>query len=195
MSRGFTLCVASPRTRVSSKRHVGNVILYLDLVDRERSTVKGLKNRTPTMCFGVQAGINYGIPEFVPMTSFKDSNSSNYILMCLPFICGLEKCFENAFLQAKFIELKNQAERVTVETGMPLSSDDALIFKVVGGINEDHVYGFCSDTRGITTESYGTSTSLMPYISFSVVHDRCCERDKRWMNSMQSAQDTFASYM
>ncbi|KAI5682513.1 hypothetical protein M9H77_03741 [Catharanthus roseus] len=30
------------------------------------------KSNVHTMCFGVQAGIDYGMPKFVPMTLFKD---------------------------------------------------------------------------------------------------------------------------
>ncbi|KAI5652799.1 hypothetical protein M9H77_29986 [Catharanthus roseus] len=80
---------------------LGSVTLDLDPVDEGRSTVGGLgtrrlgqegptgwgstgrpgryakveKSNVRTLCFGVQAGIDYGMPEFVPMTPFKVSNS------------------------------------------------------------------------------------------------------------------------
>ncbi|KAI5649994.1 hypothetical protein M9H77_35999 [Catharanthus roseus] len=97
MSRGLALCV-SPVQEPLPNDMLGIVTLDLDPVNRRRSTVGRLgpsrtgrpgryvrarylfiymlceveKLNIRTLCFGVQAGVDYGMPELVPMTPFKD---------------------------------------------------------------------------------------------------------------------------
>ncbi|KAI5657252.1 hypothetical protein M9H77_26045 [Catharanthus roseus] len=95
MSRGLALCVASPAyeglfrtTCLYCWRVRPKAVLHLTLYHALYTGRPGRytrahylfmymsceveKSNVRTMCFGVQAGLDYGMPELVPMTPFKD---------------------------------------------------------------------------------------------------------------------------
>ncbi|KAI5680868.1 hypothetical protein M9H77_02095 [Catharanthus roseus] len=79
---------------------------------------------------------------------------------------------------AKFIELKNRAECVATETGMLLPSDDTLMSRMLRASIKAMSMFSAQIQKESQAKSYGTSSSLMPFISSSVVHDCFRERDK-----------------
>ncbi|KAI5654945.1 hypothetical protein M9H77_32132 [Catharanthus roseus] len=53
---------------------------------------------------------------------------------------------------AKYQELKVNMERHHMETGLPILTDEQLMFEVACGDNKGHVYGFSSQSIVITTK-------------------------------------------
>ncbi|KAI5672297.1 hypothetical protein M9H77_12661 [Catharanthus roseus] len=75
---------------------------------------------------------------------------------------------------AKYLELTANVERLHIETGYGVLSDEQLIFEATGGSNKGYVYGFGSQSRVITAEQQrGSSSSSVPSVSYTTTHE-CC---------------------
>ncbi|KAI5661688.1 hypothetical protein M9H77_21011 [Catharanthus roseus] len=84
--------------------------------------------------------------------------------------------------KAKYQEMKTNMEKLHIETGSPILTEEQLMFEVASGSNKDHVYGFGSKSTVVTVERRGGSSSSMssvPSISFTASHKAYIERERR----------------
>ncbi|KAI5663270.1 hypothetical protein M9H77_22593 [Catharanthus roseus] len=94
-----------------------------------------------------------------------------------PTSTPLEKigeAFAQSELYVKYQELKANEERLYIETGSPIPTDEQLTFEASSGSNKGHVYNFDSQSAAITVERRGGSSSTL---------------------SVPSAQDKFVGFM
>ncbi|KAI5658304.1 hypothetical protein M9H77_27097 [Catharanthus roseus] len=67
---------------------------------------------------------------------------------------------------AKYQELKANAERLHIDTSLPIPTDEQLMFEDAGGNNKGHAYG-------------SSRTPSVPLISATAAHDACIKSEKR----------------
>ncbi|KAI5682172.1 hypothetical protein M9H77_03400 [Catharanthus roseus] len=75
---------------------------------------------------------------------------------------------------AKYQELKANAECLHIENGLPILTDEQLMFEAAGG-------------NTVTTERWGgtSSSSSFPSVSFTVANEACIKRERRLWQYIQ----------
>ncbi|KAI5652869.1 hypothetical protein M9H77_30056 [Catharanthus roseus] len=88
-------------------------------------------------------------------------------------------------------------ERLHVESGSPILTDEQLMFEVFGDSNNSHVYDFNSQSAAVTMDHQGSSSSSssVPSISFVTTHKACTERESRLWRNMQHVYEKFISFV
>ncbi|KAI5671933.1 hypothetical protein M9H77_12297 [Catharanthus roseus] len=67
--------------------------------------------------------------------------------------------YKDLMYEAKYQELKANAEHLHIMTYSPIPTDEQLMFEAGSGSNKGHVCGFSSQSAAITVESQGGSSS------------------------------------
>ncbi|KAI5654483.1 hypothetical protein M9H77_31670 [Catharanthus roseus] len=79
-------------------------------------------------------------------------------------------------------ELKANTERLHIEVGSSILTNEQLMFEAAGGSNKGHVYSFDSQSTAVTAERQGGSNSSMSSvhsISFAAGSEACIEKEMR----------------
>ncbi|KAI5656952.1 hypothetical protein M9H77_25745 [Catharanthus roseus] len=89
---------------------------------------------------------------------------------------------------AKYQELKANTERLHIDIGSPILTDEQLMFEAAGGSNKGYVYGFDSQSAAITVERWGGSSILLPIPSTSsaAAHESFIKRERKFASFMTS---------
>ncbi|KAI5653590.1 hypothetical protein M9H77_30777 [Catharanthus roseus] len=136
---------------------VDSCILILPTADsfnKQSSCAKSISEiiKERTCCMSVPYGtLGRKEPRYVTRTSCTRMSKKDMGRQAIRQILG----------KAKYQELKANAERLHIETGSPMLTDKQLMFEVVDGSNNGHVYGFGSQFATISVERWGGSNSLL----------------------------------
>ncbi|KAI5667633.1 hypothetical protein M9H77_17486 [Catharanthus roseus] len=84
--------------------------------------------------------------------------------------------------EAKYQDLKANVERLHIETGSPILTDEQFMFEAASRRNKGCIYGFGSQSVVVTAECWGGNSSFMysvPSVSSAASHEACIERERR----------------
>ncbi|KAI5665132.1 hypothetical protein M9H77_24455 [Catharanthus roseus] len=105
--------------------------------------------------------------------------------------------YKDLMYEAKYQELKSNAECFHIDTDSSIPTDEQLMFETTSGSHKGHVYDFSSQFATVIAEQRSGSSSLssVPSVSSMGTHESCIEREKTLWGYMQQAQDKFDGFM